>query len=143
MGLRGPKSEKHLNVVRVAPERPKPPKGMGKRAKKTWKNIVDSLPPGFFRVGALPLLRAYCEAESVHYDAMLLIEKSSILIKTREGNFVKNPAVSIQSAKSNEMASLASKLRLSPSSYRDRDAAGKDGREQPKSKRAGLMFGDR
>ena len=142
MGLRGPKPDNHLNIVRISSERPKPPNGMSERARKTWKDIVDSLPAGYFRKGAYPLLRAYCEAEAAHFKATETIDKTGILVKTPIGGVKANPAIAIQTAKSGEMAQLASKLRLSVSSYRDRDAAGADGREKPKGKRAGLMFGE-
>lgn len=142
MGLRGPTSQNHLNVITISQERPKPERDMSARAKKTWKLIVDSLPPGYFRKGAIPLLRAYCEAESAHYEACKTIAKVGLLVKSAMGGVKANPAIAIQTAKSGEMACLASKLRLSVSSYRDRDAAGTDSREQPVSKRKGLMFSD-
>lgn len=141
MGLRGRKSAEHLNVVRVGPERPKPPKKISKAGRKIWKDIVAAHPPGYFRRGAIPLLFAYCEAVAVHAEACILIQKG-LLVKTAGGSYKNNPAIAIQTAKAGEMAQLASKLRLSPSSYRDRDVAGVESREKPKSKRAGMMFGD-
>lgn len=141
LGLRGRKSAEHLNVVRVGPERPKPPHKISKAGRKTWKDIVDSHPPGYFRKGALPLLLAYCEAVAVHAEACVMIQKG-LLVKTAAGGFKQNSAIAIQTAKSGEMGMLASKLRLATSSYRDRDAAGTESREKPKSKRAGMMFGE-
>jgi P27 family predicted phage terminase small subunit len=114
---------------------------MSKRARETWKNIVDSLPPGFFKRGALPLLRAYCEAEATHYEASKKIATSGLIIKT-SSTVKANPAIAIQTAKSGEMAQLSSKLRLSVSSYRDRDVVGRESRETARSKRSGLMFGE-
>jgi len=141
MGLRGPKSQNHLNVVTVGVDRPKPPRKLSKIGRDTWKEIVDSHAPGFFRKGALPLLFAYCEAVAVHAGACELI-KEGLLIPTAGGSFKANPAIAIQTAKAGEMGMLASKLQLANSSYRDRDAAGTQGREKPKSKRAGMAFGD-
>jgi P27 family predicted phage terminase small subunit len=141
MGLRGRKSAEHLNVVRVGPERPKPPHKISKAGRKVWKDIVDSHPPGYFRKGAIPLLFAYCEAVAVHSEACELIKKG-LLIKTAGGSFKQNPAIAIQTAKAGEMGMLASKLRLATSSYRDRDVAGAESREKPESKRKGMAFGD-
>ena len=145
MGKRGPKSEKEramLSLVAASIERPEPPKGMSKRAIVTWKAITGSLPPGYFRKGAIPLLRAYCEAEALHYEASRIIDETGLFIELEDGSMKPNPAISIQTAKSNEMSTLSTKLRLSVNSYRDRDAAGADGREKPQGKRAGLMFGE-
>lgn len=142
MGERGPKPENGLKIVRSTGQRPKPEAGMSLRARKTWRKIVESLPPGYFRPGSLPLLRAFCEAESEHFIATETIIKIGQLVKTGVGGVKANPAIAIQTAKSGEMAQLSSKLRLSVSSYRDRDVAGAEGREKPKSKRAGLMFGE-
>lgn len=147
MGTRGPTPENHK--LRIAPEakRLKPPFGISKRARKTWNLIVDSLPPGYFRKGSIPLLRAYCEAEATHYNACKMIAKldtpenpGGLFIKTNT-TVKANPAIAIQTAKSGEMAQLATKLRLSVNAYRDKDNAGVTGREKPKSKREGLMFG--
>jgi P27 family predicted phage terminase small subunit len=128
-------------VVKVGPERPKPPHKISKVGRQVWKEIVASLPPGYFRRGSLPLLLAYCEAVSVHAEACVLIQKG-LLIKTAAGGFKANPAIAIQTAKAGEIGMLASKLRLAVSSYRDRDVAGVEGREKPVSKRKGLMFGE-
>jgi P27 family predicted phage terminase small subunit len=142
MGLRGRKSADHLNVVRMSQERPTPPKDISRLGRKIWKEIVDSLPPGWFLKGAYRLLFAYCEAAAVHADACAIIKKLGLLLKNSVGGVKTNPAISIQTAKAGEMAMLASKLRLSPSAYRDKSAAGTEGRERPQSKRAGMMFGD-
>ena len=141
MGLRGRKSAEHLNVVRVGPERPKPPYKMSKAGKGIWKEIVDAHPPGYFRPGTRRLLSAYCEAVVTHDEACLLVQKS-LLIKTSGGSFKQNPAIAVKVAMAGVMGMLASKLRLAVSSYRDRDVAGLEGREKPESKRKGLMFGE-
>jgi P27 family predicted phage terminase small subunit len=145
MGSRGPKSQnQNLNLVTMTEERPSPPAGLSKRAKNTWREIVDSLPPSYFRKGAIPLLKAYCQAEEVHHAACRSINTVGLFVETKD-SVKANPAIAIQTAKANEMATLSTKLRLSVSAYRDRDAAGVDGREKPKSNRAnsGLLLGGR
>ena len=148
MGKRGPKpqSESHLNVVVASGERPRPLFGMSDRARNLWVKIVDSLPPAHFRPCSLPILRAYCEAEAVHFEACQAIKKTGLFVKaagsTEENPSMKaNPAIAIQTAKSSEMAMLSAKLRLSVNSYTDRQKEAPD--EKPKSARKGLMFGGR
>lgn len=138
MGARGKQSERHLNVIGPNEKRPNPPFGMTQRARNLWKNIVNNHPPTYFRRGDYPLLRAYCEADALHYKATKAIAKEGAISR---GRVVKqNPWVAIQMQTAHTMSQLATKLRLCVNS---RISARQGGSEKgKKSKREGLMFGD-
>lgn len=138
MGARGKKSERHLNVIGPNEKRPYPLHGMSKRARELWKNIVNSLPATHFRRADYPLLRAYCEADALHYKSTKAIVKEGAVLS---GTVVKqNPWVSIQTQTANTMSQLATKLRLCVNS---RISAKQSGSEKgKKSEREGLMFGN-
>jgi P27 family predicted phage terminase small subunit len=137
LGARGRKSDKHLNVIGPAEKRPKPRYGMTQRARNLWTEIVNNLPPTHFRKGDYPLLRAYCEAEELHYKATKAINKEGAVI---QGKVVKqNPWVAIQTQTAHTMSQLATKLRLCPNSRITRDQSGAE--KEKRSKRNGLMFG--
>lgn len=139
MGDRGPKANQHLNLIAgKLPERPRPPKDLCKEGRRIWKEIVKAHPPDFFHQGALYLLFAFCEAAVVHAEACKEVKAHGLLIDGKQ-----NPAIPIQTAKAVAMGQLACKLRLSPSAYRDRDSAGREGRKRPpKDKRSKILYGE-
>ena len=106
-----------------------------------WKNIVDNHPPAYFRRGDYPLLRAYCEADALHYKSTKAIAKEGAIITGSGRTTVKqNPWVAIQTQTAHTMSQLATNLRLCVNS---RISARQSGSEKgKKSKREGLMFGD-
>lgn len=153
MGKRGPKSANSLIYPpKTANKPPKPPVGMNSRARKIWKNLVADLPANHFRPADYPLLRAYCEAESLHFEASEkigeqggVIEKKAIRTDRTTGDTevivtgVKaNPWVAIQTQTAHTMAQLATKLRLATNARVSPDEAGRP--LKPQSPRAGLLF---
>jgi len=99
--------------------------------------IVDNLPAAHFRRGDYPLLRAYCEAEALHYKATKMIDKEGAVL---QGTVIKqNPWVAIQTQTAHTMSQLATKLRLCANSRLSRGQSGSE--KGKKSKREGLMFG--
>ena len=109
------------------------------RAKQIWKQIVKSLPPTHFRQGDFPLLRAYCEAESLHHSACLKIQDEGAVL---QGKVIKaNPWVAIQTQTAHTMSQLATKLRLCANARISPQDSGRQ-KDTPTSKRQGLMFGE-
>lgn len=141
MGLRGPPSGASLTVV--APpefqERPKPLPGMTPRAAKVWIDIVAGFPPTWFRPADMQLLRAYCEACALNAKACAQLGKAAT-VKTAMGGTKPSPWNGIRNATAGEMASLATKLRLTVSSRVSDRKAESESRPEPTSKRSGLMF---
>lgn len=123
------------------------------RAHRVWKKVVASLPPTHFRPGDYPLLRAYCEAEALHFEASKNIAEEGAVIKivkivtdpeTQEEKEVilkvkTNQWVAIQTQTAHTMSQLATKLRLCANARITPQAAGKE-KPPAKSRRAGLMY---
>lgn len=155
MGKHGPKAASQtIHALGFSEKRPGPRQGMTLRAQRIWKEIIASLPPTELRPGDYPLLRAYCEAEALHYEACQEIAKEGAVIKRmkrevkEDGTVIEtelaskaNPWVAIQTAKANEMSMLATKLRLCRNSRTSNKVADTQ-KPQPKSKRKGMAFGD-
>jgi phage terminase small subunit len=156
MGKRGPKAKsQQIGILPdgLSEKRPGPPTGMCLRAHRVWKKVVASLPPIHFRPGDYPLLRAYCEAEALHFEASQKITEEGAVIKlvkivtdkkTEEEREVvvrvkTNPWVAIQTQTAHTMSQLATKLRLCANARITPQGAGKEA-PKPKSKRAGIMY---
>lgn len=142
MGLRGPPSEASLTVV--APpefqERPRPLAGMTKRGGAVWIDIVAGFPPTWFRPADMQLLRAYCEACALNAKACAELGKAAT-VKTAMGGRKPSPWNGIRNATAGEMASLATKLRLTVSARTSDRSTEANSRPAPTSKRSGLLYG--
>jgi hypothetical protein len=153
MGKRGPKAkEQAIGILPngLSEKRPGPRKGMTLRAQRIWKEIVSSLPPTHFRPGDLPILRAYCEAEALHFIACKKIAEEGGVIDrlalTKDGDVVvigvkANPWVAIMVSQTGVKSQLGTKLRLFANTRITPQAAGKE-KQFTKSKRKGMMFGE-
>jgi phage terminase small subunit len=153
MGERGPKPV--IQKKGFSEKRPGPRQGMTLRAQRIWREVVASLPPTHFRPGDYPLLRGYCEAEALHFEACQKIAEEGAVVtrKKREiredGTVIEtelaskaNPWVAIQTAKANEMSMLATKLRLCVNSRVTNKKAGHE-QEPPKSTAKGNTVWDK
>jgi len=142
MGARGPKPAITLKIVEPRPaERLKAPQGMTAAAKKLWQAITESLPVSHFGEGDAPLLRAYCEADALHRQAVVELEKLGAVIVDRNGMSRRNPWMHILTASSNTLAMLSVKLKINANSRGQTPL--KNGPDPGRSKRAGLMFGEK
>lgn len=151
MGLRGPKPESQsLGILPegLSEKRPSPRNGMSQRAKRIWKEIVANHPPAYFRPGDYPLLRAYCEAEALHFQACQKIEEEgAVIVRMKreikeDGTVIEtelaskaNPWVAIQTAKESAMSMLATKLRICVNSKISPQKAGNQKPEPQRKKR--------
>jgi P27 family predicted phage terminase small subunit len=141
MGARGPKPESQTKFHRIYPERPKPPRGLPKEAKKKWREIVESLPPDFFKAWELPLLEKYIWAIHIYQLAMIEVNKLGLVVKMGPNNYgVVNPALVVCNKQVQIMSTLATKLRLCPNSRISKWAASAAPDRKPSSTRSGLMF---
>jgi hypothetical protein len=79
MRKRGRKSTAELSVVAVAVDgyRPKPPLGLQDEEATIWRNIVSSLPGGWFTRSNEPLLTAYCRHVATRDRLAQLVETSA------------------------------------------------------------------
>jgi phage terminase small subunit len=123
-------------------KRPGPPAGMTKRARGRWIQTVKDYAVDHFKAGDLPLLRAYCEAEALHFLACEKCdgEAAVIVIETQNGPVPReNPWFKIMEKTAATLASLGCKLRIVANSRITAKAAAK---ERPEEKQSSWkMFG--
>lgn len=141
MGLRGPKPSRALSIPGISEKRISAPSGMSKYARRLWNEIVDSLPSSHFRPADRPLLRDFCEADATIQRMREAIEKDGDFVQGLRGGQVAHPGYAQIVAHGNLKSMLATKLRICANSRLSNDKAAREV-EQPKSKRAGLMFGE-
>ena len=128
MGARGPKPRPTaLRIIDGNPSRRPLEKGEAKAtgtalcprhlspvAKRRWKRIMLAMPPGFYSPADEALLAAYCEAWRAHVEATkALADGRSLVVKTANG-FAVSPLVHIQARAASTMATLGTRLGLSP-----------------------------
>ena len=82
--------------------------------KAEWERIVHSLPATYFRPADYVLLEAYCCASVLHRDACRALDAEGFL-QGEVGARRPHPAVMVVKQTSGALASMATKLRLCPS----------------------------
>jgi hypothetical protein len=116
MRQRGRKSSASLSVVPVSFEarRPPPPAHLNAIEKKTWRDIVNSCPAGWFSVAQEPLLAAYCCHESAARFLSKLIEKSrpADLFADRDKLRRYAKLLTMRSRETAALSALATRMRL-------------------------------
>lgn len=155
MGKRGPKaSNSTIYPPKKANKPPKPPVGMNSRARRIWKTTVEDQGPDHFRPSDYPLLRMYCEAEAMHFEALQDIGKrgqiipKEAMVKNKETGEIEmvvvgektNPSVAIATQSAHTAMQLATKLRLATNARLSPEEAGKP--LKPKSPKTALLFGE-
>ena len=120
MAQRGRKSSAELatlKVIRVDHARLKPPQYLSDAARSVFVEVVGASDPKAFRKAELPLLCSFCEAVvlSRYYAAALASE--------RDGGFELSHRHWLEATKL--VATLATRLRLTPHSRIDARAAGR------------------
>ena len=141
MGLRGPTAADQTKFSRIYPERPKPPRGLPKGARDLWKQIINSLPPDYFRKAELELFTAYVMAAHIYNEAMKEVQERGLVIEIgNQGYKVPNPALVICNKEAMLMSTLATKLRLCPNSRVSKWKANTP--ERKSDTRKGIMFGE-
>jgi phage terminase small subunit len=144
MGARGPKSQHETNTVplSVVPrQRIACPKHLPLIAREAWHEIVDSKPATHFQPSDRPLLEAYCLQYAIQRSTQAKINRA-----LARGHDLEPAHIKILSVCAARLASLATKLRLSPNARMAIDAPVASERQpatttQPvPAKRTGLMF---
>lgn len=110
---RGRTSAASLQSVALLPTRrpPEPPAHLQPTARELWENIALSLPHDYFRPSDLPLLEAYVLTCTRKRAIDGLIAKMPVSVEAEAIS-----ALRLSGELGREMASLAGKLRLCPSS---------------------------
>lgn len=144
MGLRGPKPKPtDIRLLEGNPGRlpinedepnptgqPAPPDGLRPDAAAAWNRIMEAMPPGLYTQADERLLFAYCEIWQDFIDLTRAITEDGTV--TSDGV---NPAVTARLNVANRLATLGTRLGLSPA---DR-ANLKMPKQQPSSKWNGLI----
>ncbi|HOI96243.1 MAG TPA: phage terminase small subunit P27 family [Syntrophobacter fumaroxidans] len=129
MGKRGPAPkpaeirilEGNRGRLPINDNRPRPtgkascPKHLPLDAKREWRRIVGSLPPGMVTAADVPLLAAFCVAWALHKEASAHIQAESAVILSKNEQPYQNPWLSILNRQAEIMAKLGSRFGLSPS----------------------------
>ncbi len=126
MGARGPKPKSQvLKILEGNPGRrpiistvsptgaAKMPSHLSDEAKRTWKRIVSSMPDNFYKLADSETLSAYCEAYSQHKQATERL-KGEDIEAWEDLRGKQHPARAIQQANSRLIATLGTRLNLSP-----------------------------
>ncbi len=121
MAQRGRKSAAELStplkVISLDHQRLKPPPYLSDAAKKVFSEVVGASDPRAFRKAELPLLCAFCEAVCLNrYYGRALAEESA-------EDFIVSHRAWVESTKL--IATLATRLRLTPHSRLDARGAGR------------------
>lgn len=120
---RGPKSAADLSVVTTMGARIQPPEHLSDDQRVIWREIVGSLPADWFRPGDVPLLAAYCCADSFYRRAVAEMTSGGLVKMDDKGREYVNPAHSVLTSQASAMAQMAVKLRLCPSArYSEKQA---------------------
>lgn len=130
MGQRGPQPKPtHLRVLEgetrpsrlnAAEPQPlnraaRPPEWLSDAGRVEWDRVLPELRAmGAGRESDAPALAAYCEAVARLAAASQLVARGGMLLRGREGNMVKNPAVSMASAASADVRYWAREFGLTP-----------------------------
>ena len=127
MGKRGRKSAAELSTISGAGlelhRRPDPPEHMSDEATAIWRSITNSLPADWFTPGTLPLLEALCGLTVSQRN----IAKALRRIEDDDNDFERDSwerVIKQLGEVSGRIATLATRLRLTPQSrYGPRAAA--------------------
>ena len=103
-----------MDIVKTA-GRLEPPSDMADAPARAWREIVSSLPAGYFRPSDEPMLRAYVEADQFRAQAYEALRDEGMFLWSPKGTRYAHPAHSMMLQQASCMAQLATKLRLCPS----------------------------
>ncbi len=138
---RGRKSASEIATADVVllrvPERPAPPAELTRPQRETWKQIVEALPSDWFPRETHPLLAQYCRHVAEAGRIAKLIDEATRHMGERRPGAVETylGLLRAQQKQTASLKSLATALRLSPSSRMRPEVAGR--------RREGPAAGDR
>lgn len=104
------------NNVTALRQRLKPPPELSPAARKLWTDIVSSWPAGHFVVSDTELLKAFCQAAELRDQALAHIQEHGQVSMSSRGTPVINPMVTALQTHTSQLATLGTKLRITPQS---------------------------
>lgn len=112
------------------PDSPVPLPHMTPAAKRVWRDVCQSMPPGWFINCDREILEQYCEAVAMFRDAMKMIKRDGYVaerqIRDKHGNIiatqpVPHPALKLKEQGASTVRILSARLGLGPSTRNSRD----------------------
>ena len=135
MGARGRKSSAELSAISAGGleihRRPEPPVHLGMDAVAIWRAVVNSLPADWFSPGTLPLLAAFCALTVSRLYTLRALQAA----ERGDKEFDRESWERLQKQLgelSGRIATLATRMRLTPQSRYGARAADTAGRSGPK-----------
>jgi P27 family predicted phage terminase small subunit len=108
-------ARQQLTAVPASQSRLDPPDFLACAPAKEWRDIVNSLPAGYFRPSDVPMLAAFCISSACHKELAEIIQREGLIIESAKGTKIANPASRMMLEHAGAMAQMAIKLRLCPS----------------------------
>ena len=134
MGARGRKSAAELSAISCdgieIHRRPEPPEHLGDNAAEIWRSITNSLPADWFTPGTLPLLEALCGltvSQRYTLRSLQVLERGGDDFDQDEWEGLLKQLGEV----SGRIATLATRMRLTPQSRYGPRAAATAGRLPP------------
>lgn len=93
---------------------PRMPKGMSKRAQEVWRLTMRDAPPNLIMAADAPVLRIFCDAFAFYEQGADIVGRTGLVVRGRNGELVKNPALPSMRANADAVRLLARELGLSP-----------------------------
>lgn len=119
-GKRGDRSARELQAA-LSPDVPcfPWPEDLPEDQRSTWTDIVNTKTCDYWTRGDIPLLRMYCRAVADIERLTNDIEEEGEIVRNGKGNPVVNPKVVVRGFAEGRLMTLATKLRMQPSSRVD------------------------
>jgi|GEM_PF-6405756 len=111
MGERGANA-----VIKTTTARVQPPKGLSRRGREYFREIVDGLRPDHFADCDIPILANYVKCVFTLEKIQRQAEKEPFTLVNNHGNIMKHPIYAVLKEYLSTLTTLSSKLRLNPSS---------------------------
>jgi len=110
---------------------PRAPSHLSTAAKKEWRRVVKD----FHESGILAridraALEAYCETYAIWVKAVENINKTGLVARTTNGNFIQNPYLGIANRAASEMRKWLSELGATPASRSKVQSLKKDDKKE-------------
>ena len=98
----------------ACPGHPEPPGHLTAEQRARWDDVVGSLPFDLLKRADTQVLERMAVAWAAFREATILINKSGLITRGRDGNPVRNPLLVVQNVAAGEMDACGAMLGLSP-----------------------------
>jgi P27 family predicted phage terminase small subunit len=118
--LEGNPGRRPLNKREPQPKRPtktpRAPQHLSKEAQKEWRRVIKLLTTGIVTELDLTAVEAYCTCYAQWVEANGYVQEKGAIVKTKNGNPIQNPFLSVANRAMKEMRVWMAELGMTPSS---------------------------